>query len=642
MKTYSVTILPENLTVNVEKGTSLIKAVKKSGIEIESPCGRHGTCGKCAVKVINGMYDPGDQNHIPEDLKDKGFVLACQATVIGDLVLEVPHFSRLTKHKVVMGAKRTKYQKEHDYFSDNSFKPLCWKIHVDLEEPDLSNSLNDLDRLRAVMSRDYGIKDARITLKCLRELPFVIRKGNWSATVTVLCINDEYEIIDIEPGKTDMPVFGIAVDIGTTTVAASLLNLETGKVSGRSGLYNKQSIYGSDVITRTIYADENNNGLERLHNAVISSVNELVEELLTKNSLKNEDVQVMVCAGNTIMTHMLMNVSPTFLRLEPYIPAATKFPTVKAKELGIKINPEGRIVTLPSVSSYVGGDIVSGILATMINKTEELTLFIDIGTNGELVLGNKEWLVTCSCSAGPAFEGSGISCGMRAMSGAISQIDIDPESFDVTVKTLDDAPALGICGSGLIYSLSELMRTGLIDRAGKFSERIDTPRLRITNEGMEFVLVYSEESGSGKDIVITEGDIKNLIRAKGAIFAGIRTMLEQVQLSMTDIERVYIAGGFGSYLNITDSISIGLLPDLPEEKYEYIGNSSVQGAMIVLLDRDALKTAENIADMMTYIELSLGNMFMDEFISALFIPHTDLSLFPSLASKKWVSDMALV
>jgi uncharacterized 2Fe-2S/4Fe-4S cluster protein (DUF4445 family) len=338
----------------------------------------------------------------------------------------------------------------------------------------------------------------------------------------------------------------------------------------------------------------------------------------------------MVCAGNTVMTHMLLGVTASYLRLEPYIPSATKFPALKAKELNININSDGAVVTIPSVASYVGGDITSGVLATMLRYSDELTLFVDIGTNGELVLGNRDWLVTCSCSAGPAFEGSGISCGMRAMNGAIDRIEIDSDSLKAKYKVIGDCSPLGICGSGLICSLSRMMKAGIIDRAGKIFTNKTSKRVRIGTDGLEYILVFAEESGTAHNIAITENDIKNLLRAKGAIFAGIRTLLQMVDLHVKDIGRIYIAGGFGNYINIADAVGIGMFPDLPEDKYEYVGNSCIQGAMIVLLCQEAMQEAESLADMMTYLELSVGNQFMEEFISAMFIPHTDLSLFPTL------------
>ena len=633
MKEYSVTILPENTIVHVEAGTNLLMAAKKAGVDIESPCGGNGTCGKCAVKVVEG--DPGtvDVSHLPEELKEMGLIPACKVKVYGDMAVEVPGFSRLTKHKVVLGAKKTRFGRENDYFSHHAVNPLAKKLYVRLEMPGMDDCTNDLDRLKTTLLKDHGIKRAQLTLTALRQLPASLRKGNWEITVTAVETGETFEIIRVEPGRSSRPAYGLAVDIGTTTVVVNLVDLEKGSVLGRSGTYNKQSVYGSDVISRIIFTEENHDGADLLQKAVISTINQLADELLATHGIKREEIPVMVCAGNTVMMHLFMKVPAAYLRLEPYVPGAVSFPVVKASELGLSVNPDAAVVSLPSVASYVGGDITAGVLATLINMSDKLTLFIDVGTNGELVLGNSEWLVTCSCSAGPAFEGSGISCGMRAMDGAIDWIDIDRDSLEVNVRTIGDVKPLGICGSGLIYSLSEMMDAGIIDRAGQII-RTNSPRLREGPGGMEYVLVFAADSGGGQDVAVTESDIKNLLRAKGAIFAGIRTMLHQLQLDVDAIERVYIAGGFGNYINITDAVNIGMLPDLPAEKFEYVGNSAIQGAMLVLLCREAMDEAAELAAKMTYIELSLGNLFMDEFISSVFIPHTDLSLFPSVLKEK--------
>jgi uncharacterized 2Fe-2S/4Fe-4S cluster protein (DUF4445 family) len=302
---------------------------------------------------------------------------------------------------------------------------------------------------------------------------------------------------------------------------------------------------------------------------------------------------------------------------------------VKAKEIGLKINPQGLVFNLPSVASYVGGDIVSGALVAELDKKDEITLFIDIGTNGEMVLGNKDWLMCCACSAGPAFEGGGISFGMRAMPGAIERVYIDKNTYEVKYKTIGDKAPMGICGSGLIDCLAKLREAGIIDRSGKIQD-VDTPRIRKGDDGPEYILAFAQESGINKDIVITESDIKNLIRAKGAIFAGVRIMLSMADLPIEAIDKILIAGGFGNYLNVPDAIRIGLLPDLPQDKFDFIGNSSLKGAHLALLSREALGFADNLGRSMTYLELSIGNAFMDEYVSALFLPHTDLSLFPSV------------
>lgn len=630
----SVTLLPENITVTVPHGTSLLMAARQAGIDIESPCGGAGTCGKCAVKLVRGEVDGGASFNMSADLREAGYILSCKAQVKGDVTIEVPLFSRLTGHKVVTDGRSAKYSRENDYFAGKKLDPLCKKYFLKLAAPGLDDCMNDLDRVKTTLQKEYGLGPVTMGLGTLRQLPEVLRQGDWEVTVTVLETGTLPEIVRLEPGKSQRPAYGISVDIGTTTVVVNLVDLESGKVVERAGTYNKQAAFGSDVISRIIHAEEKEEGLDQLHRAVVGTINSLIEGLLEKTGINREELLVAVCAGNTVMTHLFLKVSAAYLRLEPYVPAAVDFPPVKAGELYLAVNPEAVVVTVPSVASYVGGDITAGVLATQFAHSDALTLFIDVGTNGELVLGNRDWLVTCSCSAGPAFEGSGIRCGMRAMDGAIDRIDIDRETMEVSCRTVGGTRPLGICGSGLIYSLSEMMEAGIIDRAGKILENLCSPRIRKGEEGMEYLLVAAEESGTGQDITLTEGDVKNLLRAKGAVFAGIRTMLHQLQLDVDAIDRVMIAGGFGSYINITDAVHIGLLPDLPEERFDYVGNSSVQGATLVLLSKAAWKEARELAARMTYIELSVGNLFMEEFISALFIPHTDLHLFPSVGKNK--------
>lgn len=627
MAQFRVTFLPDNIGITVEEGTNLLETAREAGIEIGSPCGGNGTCGKCAVRITGGTYQVRNDFHLSEDLKASGYVLSCEICVEDDLAVEIPAQSRMTKHKVELSEKRSG---EREYFARHAMNPVCGKYRLTLSKPDLADSMNDLDRVRMALKRDWDIADATISLKCLRELPSAIRQGSFEITVTVVRYNGACEIIGVEPGKASKPAYGTAVDIGTTTVVAVLLDTETGELVDQEGSYNKQASYGSDVISRIIYGEENPEGLETLQKTVTKTVNELLEAILKRNGLSPEDISAMVCGGNTVMTHLFLGVTPSWLRLEPYVPAAVKFPPVRAAEIGVGINPDGPVITIPSVASYVGGDITAGVFAIVPKDSDDLSLFIDIGTNGELVLGNSEWLVACSCSAGPAFEGSGIKSGMRAMNGAIDWIDIDPDSLEASYRVINGGKPLGVCGSGLIYSLSEMLEAGIIDRAGKLLTAKESKRIRMNGEGPEYLLVDGSESAAGQDIAITEGDIKNLLRAKGAIFAGIRTMLQQVQLDVSDIKRVYIAGGFGKYINITDAVRIGLLPDLPPEKYEYVGNSCIQGASIGLLSLEALAEMEELAGRMTYLELSIGNQFMDEFISAVFIPHTDLSLFPSL------------
>jgi uncharacterized 2Fe-2S/4Fe-4S cluster protein (DUF4445 family) len=631
MKNYSVVFIPDNLKVDVEAGTNLLEAARQAGIHVKSTCGGKGTCGKCTVKVIEGKVS-GGQGNIPQTLREEGFILACTASVESDLKVEIPMEFRLHEHQVLLDDhsrnRGVLAEGKLDILGDYSLDPLAQKFYVELSPPTLMENASDYARLITELKKHVPVDLLNISNNVLKTLPDVLRTGDWKVTVTMAFYEGRGEIVRVTPGKDYFPAYGVAADIGTTTVVVALINLTTGEVLAKQGTYNRQADYGDDVISRIIYADECK-GLEKLQKVVIGTVNELLDRIFAEYHVSMEEIPVMVVAGNTTMTQLFLGINPKYIRLEPYIPTANDYPVVKAKEIGLNINPQGLVFNLPSVASYVGGDIVSGALMAEMDKREELTLFIDIGTNGEMVLGNKDWLMCCACSAGPAFEGGGITFGMRAMPGAIEQVYIDKKTFEVTYKTVGDKAPIGICGSGLIDCLAKLRAAGIIDRSGKMQD-VETPRIRRRDDGPEFILAFKEESGINKDVVITESDIKNLIRAKGAIFAGVRIMLSMADLPIEAIDQILIAGGFGNYLNIPDSIRIGLLPDLPQEKFDFIGNSSLKGAHLVLLSRKALGYVGDLARSMTYLELSLGNAFMDEYVSALFLPHTDLSLFPSV------------
>ncbi|HAA38405.1 MAG TPA: ferredoxin [Firmicutes bacterium] len=634
MEKATVLFTPDNLAVDVEPGTSLLQAANLAGIELVSSCGGDGTCGRCLVKVQDGYVKVKDGGNISPRAKKAGLVLACKTFAEGNVVVDIPSRSRLEEHQVLLD-EQLLLEKDIDGAEGFSLQPLCQKLAVTLTPPTLEENIADWERLQTAIRSALSCSDVRISMSVLRQLPEALRAGDWQVTVGVTQINGCAEVITIEPGHTtSREVYGVAIDIGTTTVAAQLIDLVNGFTVSKKGSYNKQARFGDDVISRIIHASERPEGLAELHQTIISTINDLLAELLQPGNLAAKDVLMVTVAANTTMTHLFLGLPPKYIRLEPYIPLAAATPPVKAQELGINVNPEAYVVCFPSVASYVGGDIVSGTLVTNVAKDERVTLFIDIGTNGEMVLGNQDWLVSAACSAGPAFEGGGITYGMRAMKGAIDSVDIDPETFEVKVSTIGRCKARGICGSGLIDCLATFRNVGIIDRAGKMQTDIQTPRLRQSDEGWEFILVYGAESESGRDIVITENDIKNLLRAKAAVYAGIRSMLNAVQLEMEMIERVLIAGGFGNYLNIGDAITIGLLPDLPAEKYTFIGNSSLKGARLALISKEAWQEAQELGEKITYLELSAGNDFMEEFMSALFLPHTDMSLFPSITNVK--------
>jgi uncharacterized 2Fe-2S/4Fe-4S cluster protein (DUF4445 family) len=432
----------------------------------------------------------------------------------------------------------------------------------------------------------------------------------------------------IEPGDTSKNNYGLCFDIGTTTISTQLVDLNTKKILGTKAAYNRQASFGSDVITRIIYARQPD-GLEKLHHAVIDTVNEMIRELIRENGIDLNDVNCALCAGNTTMAHLLLRVDPAYIRREPYVPTANFIPTIRAAEAGIKINPRGLLSCIPGVSSYVGGDTSAGVLSCGIDKEKQLCLLIDIGTNGEIVLGNREFLIAAAASAGPAFEGSGLSCGMRAARGAIQKVKIDAKDFKVSFDVIGDVKARGICGSGYIDIVSQMLKTGLINKEGKLNQ-LEGSRIRRGEAGAEFIIAFARESQSGSDIVISEADIENIKRAKAAIFAAALILAKQVGVEFEDIKKIFIAGGFGTYIDIENAVSIGLLPDTERKKFIFVGNSSLAGAREALLSYQAMKQVEQIARQMTYFELSVESSYMDEYMAAMFFPHTDSSKFPSL------------
>lgn len=624
---YKVIFEPDHLEIDVGPDTKIIDAARAAGIKINTTCGGKGTCGKCLVKVLGGNYrlEPGQVEN------QYGEILACQAVILSDMRLEVALFARLAEHQVLLeDTKGLLAEKALDKIAGYSFQPLLRRYHITLPPPNLIENSNDWSRLKLELKKLIQKDEINISIRVLRKLAAVLREANWQVSVDVVTIGSRVEVVDVMSEKVPCEPFALAVDIGTTTVVVYLVNMNTGEVVAQNGTYNLQAAYGDDVITRMIYADDEQEGLGKLQQAVIKTITDLTQDFAKQIlNFQIQKIKLMLAAGNTTMSHLLLGLSPKYLRLEPYIPTTVFFPMLKTHEFMFPFDKEAYLVNVPAVASYVGGDIVAGVLAVGMAQSEELSLLIDIGTNGEMVLGNREWLVSCACSAGPAFEGGGIAFGMRAMAGAIEGVNISND-FKVKLDTIEQEKPLGICGSGLIDCLSKLHRAGIIDRTGKFQMENNTPRLRQGVDGPEFVLAWAEESGIEKDIVISESDIKNLLRAKGAIFAGIRSMLQLMGLDIEAIARIYIAGGFGNYLNLDDAIGIGLLPDITREKYQFVGNTSVKGALAMLLAEDAFDAAQDIATKMTYLELSVGNIFMEEFVSATFIPHTDLSLFPSV------------
>ena len=631
---YKLTILPEKIQTEISEDTNLLTAILKAGIFIRSTCGGHGTCGTCKVKIRKGDYLTKQTHWISEEEKKNGYVLACQTKIKSDLEIEIPRETRIEKIQAVGEEIFTFTEKIYKSPEEKVYplSPLAEKIFLKLPKPTLEDNIPDFERIKREITKNKKIDELKIDLPILRSIPNFIRQVNWNLTASIVELNNETEIIQLEPGDKSNEVYGLALDIGTTTVVIYLVDLNSGSVLSAKATYNKQISFGDDIISRIIYAEEK--GLKKLNQAICDTINFLIDSIVNENKISNDKILAIQAAGNTTMIHLFLGIPPEFIRKEPYVPV-TNFPqTVKASELGININPRGIVSCIPGVASYIGGDITAGVLASGIDNSKDVSLLVDLGTNGEIVLGNREWLVSASCSAGPAFEGVGIKCGIRATDGAIQRIKIEDEKIEYS--TISDKKPKGICGSGLIDIPAELLKKGIIDRAGKFilnkkNSELYGKRLRKnTDNEYEFVIVKKEETDTGKDIVLTEPDISNIIRSKGAVFLGIHVLLQEMGLKFEDVKKIYISGGLGTYLDIEKAIFIGLLPDLPRERFNFIGNSSITGAKMCLLSKPARIKANEIAKKMTYIELSTNSKFMNEYTSVLFLPHTDIELFPSV------------
>jgi uncharacterized 2Fe-2S/4Fe-4S cluster protein (DUF4445 family) len=440
------------------------------------------------------------------------------------------------------------------------------------------------------------------------------------------------------PGDHTERNFGAAVDIGTTTVTVWLVDLESGEVVAQAGDYNGQIARGEDVISRIIYARKPGH-LAELQELVIGTINRLLQGVCKQVGASTTEILKLAIAGNTTMIHLLLAIPPESIRLSPFVPVVNYPPTMSAAELRLAAHPQAVVDCLPGVASYVGADISAGVLSTRMDEAPELNLFIDVGTNGETVLGNADWMITCACSAGPAFEGAGVEHGMRATTGAIEEVWINNDTLEPAYRVIgrEGEKPRGICGSGLLSLLAEMFVTGVVNKAGNLNIGA-SPRVREGKHGPEYVIAWGAETATGEDVAITRVDIDNLMRAKAAIYAGFTVMAQSVGVDLADVSTMLIGGSFGQYINVEKAVQIGLLPDLPAppgsaspwDRFKFLGNTAIRGAYMALLRRDVRAHLNDIARMMTYLELSADNTFFDAFMSAMFLPHTDMTQFPTV------------
>ncbi|HEY3310102.1 MAG TPA: ASKHA domain-containing protein [Anaerolineales bacterium] len=619
----------KSANVSAPTGMLLTEAAQIAGIDIGQPCGGQGRCGRCAVQVTGGNIRRRSTLRLSDEALEQGFALACQSVVEGNVSIFVPEQEKIER-KLTTDRVAAEVSVPAGY--DFNWSQTIRRFNVRINEPSMDDQTDDWSRLQTALRQQHRFETIRGNLSVLRRLGPILRAAQWEVSVIAnLCPENSIDVIDVLPGirDEDDPIYAAAIDIGTTTVSLWLVDLITGKVRAQVAEYNAQIARGEDVISRIIYSSKGS-GAEELQNLVIGTINGLCETACKRVKTSPADVIKAVIAGNSTMIHLLLGIPSASIRFSPFITAVNHPPSTNARDLGLNFCPDAIIDCLPGVASYVGADITAGVLSSQLDTTEKVTLFIDVGTNGEIVLGNRDWLVTCACSAGPAFEGAGVLHGMRATNGAIEEVWINSENYEPNLRVIGQGKPKGICGSGLISLIAELFLTGVLDKAGNVNLNLPTNRVREGQHGGEYVIAWAAESETGQDITITRVDVDNLLRAKAAIYAGFSVLAEQVGMTLEGVEQMYIGGSFGKYINVEKAVQIGMLPDMPWEKFKFLGNTSIKGAYFTLLSTEERERIKDIANRMTYIELSSDNTFYEAFTSALFLPHTDMSKFPTV------------
>jgi len=617
----TVTFLPSYRKIEVPRGTTILDAAQRAGLNMNVVCGGQGKCGKCVVYIQSGKTEFDQQKYgrfFTEAELAKGACLACETIVQGDLHVVVPEHTLIQEQKILVEGLEQAID----------FRPSVKKYYVELQPPTLSDPSPDLSRLLWGIQKSGGpvAEQMYAPLEMLRVIPGLLRHSDWKVTGTIGLVPGGYRLIDLQENDTSKRVFGAAVDLGSTTVVVYLWDLVTGKVVNVASNYNKQISCGEDILARVNFARKN--GLAKLQALAAESINQALTTASNSAGIDREDIYEVIVAGNTVMTHMLLGIDPAYMIAEPYVPVVRRALSITASRIGITVNPNGGVFVFPAVSDFIGGDIIADILACGMGEREEISLLIDIGTNFEVVLGNKEWMFSCAGAAGPALEGGEVLFGMRANPGAIEKLTIDPVTLTPKFSTINGTRPRGICGSGLIDLLAELLCTCVIDRTGRINTGIENPRIRTTGHFPEFVVAWAKETDIEKDIVITENDIKNLIMSKASIHAACVTLMKEAGVTRHEITTIYFAGAFGNYIDKKNATIIGLIPEIPYDQIKNIGNGAVAGANIALINRKTRKTLDEIAFKIAYIELNAENSFMDEYTSSTFLPHTDLTLFP--------------
>ena len=621
--------------IECNAGDNLLELARRANVAIDAPCSGNGSCGKCRVKLVEGELESLKSRHISDEEYNAGWRLSCNSKIVGDCTVFVPDIasayqSRMktadlsSPEEVAIFDHAQRELKESGIVFDNDFLALS----LEMSAPSEADTMPDNERLTWAIQEQLTDVEVDIPYTVMVKLAHTLREHNFKVTVKGEHRGDRFYCMEI-CGPEDTDVVGCAIDIGTTTVSMVLVDLKSGKILAKGSSGNGQIRYGADVINRIIEQGRPG-GKKKLQDAIVKeTLTPIIANLCKSAKISARSILRLSVGSNTTMNHLLLGVDAQSVRMDPYIPSFFSWEGLLAGDLHLPANPLAPVIIAPNIGSYVGGDITAGTLASMIWDKDEMSLFIDLGTNGEIVFGNRDFLMSCACSAGPAFEGGDISCGMRATDGAMEAVTLDKDTMEPTMTIVGDPgqKCVGICGSGIIDIISELYRCGIINAKGLFVR--EGKRVKRDAHGMgRFVLAFPEESETGREVSINEVDIDNFIRAKGAIFSAIDTLLKSVDMTVEMIDHVYVAGGIGSGINMKNAVNIGMLPDVELEKFSYIGNSSLTGSYAMVISDQATEKCAEVAANMTYLELSTHPGYMDSFVAACFIPHTDRSLFP--------------
>lgn len=610
----AVVFQPEGKRIEVKRGVTVLEAADSVGMGIEAACGGHQKCGTCKVIGDGNLSEPtqDELRLLTEEEVEQGYRLACAATIQGDVRITVPVESRIGKQKLqIEGIEQSV-----------SLNPAVHKYTVALPKATLADTRTDKERILGAMKEVFGL-DLGLEYGVYKQLPWAIREGEWTVSVAVW---NGKRILSVEPGIV-RDAYGVAVDVGTTKIAVYLLNLRNGEVIGKKAVANPQIKYGDDVVSRISYVMKDDKKLEELQRSVLDAVGQIIKDLCAEARVDAKHIYEFVVVGNTVMQHLLLGVSPKYVGRSPYC-AVLGSGDFRASEIGLKVNGNANVSvhTFPIIGGFVGGDHVSAILATKMHESEEMSMLMDIGTNTEIAVGNKEGVISCSCASGPAFEGFHIKHGMHASTGAIESVEINPATFDVRYSTIDGVRARGLCGSGLIDVLAEMLKAGVMDTRGKLNTEIDSDRIR----KKEFVVAWERETGIDSDIVITQRDIRELQSAKAAMRAGAGILMNKKGIKEEDIDVFYIAGAFGSYVEPGNARTIGMYPEVGLERVKIVGNAAGAGAKLALISTDERACAEEIAKKVRYVELAAEPDFTRYYMLSHYFPFGDTQRHPEV------------